>query len=246
MTATTTSEARLKELAEVADKVRLFDSRRPGDLRELLDGQEGLLLSVAPKGRGVDEYRIAYLETAKQLVALLDGSGLKQLVYTSSGSVYGDQLGSLVDEETPPHPMTPQAEILLETESTFLGAEARGLCCCIFRLGEIIGPNRAIEDRVRQMAGRVVPGDGRGFVNLSELSDIVKGIAWAYERHLSGVYNLCRSLPKRRGELYDEISERLKLPRVQWATNLTSPFSGSRRLISAKLEATGFAFGPNL
>lgn len=66
-------------------------------LRSVIQNQYAVLLSVAPTGNQQVEaeiYEETYLRTAKNLVAALKlVPTVKQLIYTSSCSVYGDSEG---------------------------------------------------------------------------------------------------------------------------------------------------------
>lgn len=157
-----------------------------------------------------------------------------RLIYTSSTSVYSEDQGGEVDETSPLQP-----HILTETESICLSYPNT----TILRLGEIVGPGREIFHRLKK--GAVLPGTGENYANLSHLEDIVKGIDWVLQKELKGIYNLCADIHPKRRNLYREISLKYKLEPVQWDPS-RKPHSSNKRVLSDKIEQTGFRFCHNL
>ena len=108
---------------------------------------DALLISVAPDSSS--DYTSTYLQTA-QLIAKEAPkiSSLKHILYTSSLSVYGDHQGNWVIKHSPA-PANENAKILLETEKTLLNCSTNNLKVCVN--GEIYGPGREIENRLKRM-----------------------------------------------------------------------------------------------
>lgn len=236
LTVTTRSLSKADALRQYSDQVIVLENN---SLAKALENQQVVLLSVAPDTSS--EYEKTYLQTAKQLVSNLTNS-IKNILYTSSTSVYGDHQGSCVDEETLPKPENKNAEILLETEQTLLEVSSKGVNVCILRLGEIIGPGRTIAERLRKLNGSYLPGTGKNYTNLSPIHNIVTGLDFALNRSLNGIYNLCNDLHIPRSELYDQICDQEGLPRIQWNNKLQSPHSGNKIISSAKIKSAGFCF----
>jgi len=86
---------RIPELMETANAVFILTEDRLKSLKSLLNGQDVLLICVAPDP--TDSYRDTYLHTALQVTEVLrDNPEVKQIIYVSSTSVYGNHNGSLV------------------------------------------------------------------------------------------------------------------------------------------------------
>jgi nucleoside-diphosphate-sugar epimerase len=238
ISATTRNPDRIPLLKSVADQIFLLNSR---NFTHFIENQEVILISVAPDP--TSDYRSTYLETAKQIAQeIKNGSSVRQILYTGSTSVYGDHGGGWVDENTPAQPIQEMGKILLETEQLLLGCSSKNLNICILRLGEIYGPGREIENRLRKMQGQSFSGTGNSFTNLIHLTDIVNALNFALEKHLQGIYNLCSDFHKCRKEFYEKLCSKEKLPPIQWDPNRSNPHQGNRRVSNQKIKNEGFFF----
>ncbi|MFP4008694.1 MAG: NAD(P)H-binding protein, partial [Spirulinaceae cyanobacterium] len=136
VTATTTTPDKVSDLNAIAKYVFILKGDDPEALRAVLEDQDAIVLSVAPKS--AEAYEQAYLHTAKTLASVLpEFPNIKQLVYTGSYSVYGNHNGAWVDENTPVKPNNRKSEILAEAEQVLLNAANSNLNVCILRLGGI-------------------------------------------------------------------------------------------------------------
>ena len=241
VTVTTRSPEKVSALQPISDAVCILEGNDLGRMKDLLQHQDAIVISVAADSQKT--YRAAYQETADIIAqAVPSAPHLKQIVYTGSTSVYGDHQGHEVDEMTPPTTLHDTSQILLETERILLGLSNAERHVCLFRLGEIYGPNREIKDRLRQMNGRSLPGDGSSVTNLSHLDEIVRGIVFALETSLDGVYNLCNDVHISRKALYARICQEEGLDDVKWDPSRESIHSGNKLVSSAKIKSKGFQF----
>jgi nucleoside-diphosphate-sugar epimerase len=115
---------------------------------------------------------------------------IKQLIYTGSYAVYGDQNGAEVDESTAIDPASENSEILAKTEEILLNIGRDTLKVCILRLGGIYGPNRELVKIWSRVAGTTRPGDGNYPTHWIHLDDIVGAIEFARQNQLQGLYNV--------------------------------------------------------
>jgi nucleoside-diphosphate-sugar epimerase len=149
------------------------------------------VVNCAAAGGGAGDYRKIYLEGNRNLVAWLAGSPLKKFVYTSSTSVYGQNDGSVVTEDTPAEPAGETSKILVETEKLLLAAVAeRKFPAVILRVAGIYGPERGhwfrqfLKDEAR------IEGDGSRYLNMIHRDDVVGCIIAALKSGRTGdVYN---------------------------------------------------------
>lgn len=237
---TTTSPGREKLLCSKGLEVIVGADLKDPPLSKACQAASHLLVSVAPNTR-YPAYETVYLKTAENLVEILRTcTHPKQIIYTGSASVYGDQAGDWVDEELPLEAKQPRTQTLLETENCLLSLQERGHRVCIFRLGEIYGPDRQIAKRLKN--GGTFPGDGTNITNLIHLDDIVRATSFACDHQLSGIYNLANDTHLSRKEFYQKICEEQDLPPVQWDPNIPNHHGGQRRLSTKKLRAQGFRF----
>lgn len=236
---TTRNPKRIPELNEIADRVILLQEDNLSEiLKETLSEQHVILLSLAADNTSL--YESTYLHTAQALAkAAQHLPKLKQIIYTSSTSVYGEHQGNWVDENTQLAPSNANTKILVKTEQTLQLLQTETCSVCIFRLGEIVGPGREIADRLKRMNGQPLPGTGENFTNFSELDDIVNAIDFAMSHQLAGIYNLCGDLHIPRKELYHQLCKKHGLPHVTWSAS-SSIHGGNKRVCSQKLKNAGF------
>lgn len=227
ITLTTRFPKRIAELAPFAHQVILMER-----LSEALLGQEVVLLSVAPDSSDESAYEQTYLGTAKALLQNLDRA-TRQILYTSSSSVYGEHGGAIVDESTQLKPSSRREAILIETENLLLQAPCK---VCILRLGEIIGPGRQIADRLRALNGRPLAGTGESITNLSPIEEILAALGTAVEREWEGIYNICSDLHLTRRTLYEQLCREEGLPPVVWDASRLSPHAGNKTVSNDKFK----------
>jgi nucleoside-diphosphate-sugar epimerase len=236
---TTRKAEKFHELSAVAQKIYLIDNSN--SFNDFIQNQEIVLVCMAP-ARGED-YRSTYLNTAHKISkALTHAPSLKQIIYTSSTSVYGDLGGDWVDETSCCTPENESGNILLQTEQTLLGCRSEAIKVCIFRLGEIFGPGRRIVDRLRKMGNTPLPGNGESYTNLIHIDDIIDALNFALNHQLDGMYNLCNEVHLQRKEFYNQICQQHHLPPLSWDPSLPRLHSGNKRVSNNKLKSVGFQF----
>jgi nucleoside-diphosphate-sugar epimerase len=240
ITVTTRKPERVIQLQELAKSVHLIhiNDNQP-DFHELVMDQDALIFTVGADNS--NEYESAYLKNAQALVtALKNNSSVKQIVYTSSTSIYGDHEGAWVDESSEMISYNQNSNLLMATEQCLLSLSSISRKVCIFRLGEIYGPGREIHERLKRMHHKSFPGTGLNFTNLIHVDDVVRAIDFALMKNLDGVYNLCNDLHIPRKDMYETICNQHGLPSITWDKNLPSLHGGNKKVSSAKLKQMGF------
>jgi nucleoside-diphosphate-sugar epimerase len=239
VTATTTTPERIPELQAVAQKVVVTKGNDAATLKSVLQHQDVVLLSVG--SRNADTYAETYLETAKTLADVLaQVPNVKQLIYTSSYSVYGDRNGAMVDEDTPVDPTHTSAIILSETEKILLAAARENLRVCIFRLGGIYGTGRELIKIFGRASGTIRPGNGEDVTNWIHLDDIVGAIEFARQKHLQGIYNLVDDAHLSNRELLDTLFAKHNLSTVQWDASQKSNRPYNATVSNQKIKNAGY------
>ncbi len=206
-------------LAELAETAQLLDAADPGDLLRALQDSEAAVFCLAPTGdRQVDAagYEATFLRSMQALAAVVPSlPGLRQLVYTSSCSVYGNAEG-LLEEDTPLQPRDRHGEILRESEAVLLGCRSLGRRVAIARLGAIYGPGRELDPRIHALAGKPRRGDGASLTSWIHRDDVVAALAWAVETGFDGIVNLVDDAPIRVRDLVDLTCRAAGLEPVLW------------------------------
>lgn len=243
VTATTRQPANIATLQALVDDVFLIQDE---ELQPFLSQQDVLLISVAPQHKA-DDYTSTYLHTAQRIVDQLPMCPmLKQILYTSSTSVYGDHQGAWITEDTPPHLLNSHAHILWETEQVLFNQQSAKRNVCIFRLGEIYGPGREIGKRLRASQGQPFPGTGEQYANLIHREDITRALDFALQQRLYGIYNLCQDEHPSRKQLYEQLCQKENLPTIQWNSQQTTRHSGNKRVSNEKIKSLGFTFNHSI
>lgn len=212
----------------------LLTENRVQDFTQLIDTNDVIVLTMAAGKSG--SYKETYLDNA---LALKQAGIPKQILYTSSTSIYGDHGGDPVDESTVPNPSSESGKILLRTEEVLLSIPSQ---VCIFRLGEIYGPRRTTADRLKRMAGRELPGDGTSLINRIHQKDVICALSFALNEPLAGIYNLCHDEHLPRKEFYNKLCKENGLPDMKWNPEQKSPHAGNKRVSNDKIKSKGFKF----
>jgi nucleoside-diphosphate-sugar epimerase len=168
--------------------------------------QPDLLIHCASSGGGdAEDYRAVYRDGLQNLIAAF---APKRVIFTGSTSVYDQQNGEVVDENSPTEPLRETARVLLEAEAVAL--RAGGI---VARLGGIYGPGRSMFLRKFAEGSAVVEAGGERFINLIHREDAACALLRLADPQVpAGVYNVCDSHPPTQRELYGWISEFLGKP----------------------------------
>ena len=254
VTVTTTSDRRVAELSAVADRVVVMKGSDREKMAELIAGQDVVLLTMAGgmverDGKftmDLDLYKDAYVGTAESLVAVIDGApSVQQIVFTGSWSAYGNAGGAeQVDEDTPPTPASPFAQVFIDTENLLFGIETPQRRVCVYRTGTIYGPQvgyvpRGLQAQTLPMAGQSVPFDGGAPAAIIHRDDVVRALNFAITNELSGIYNLINDVTDTKDVFYRRITDAAGADAINWV----APGSGPKSLMNAKIKAAGFTLG---
>jgi nucleoside-diphosphate-sugar epimerase len=205
------------------------------DVALRLPAADAVIACQSAGGDGPGPYRAAYVDANRALLEAARAGGARAFVYTGSTGVFGQRDGSDVDEESPPAPASPAAEVLAEAEALVRGAAGPALRASVVRLSGLYGPGRAgIADRVRSGKLALGPGDD-AWMNFCHLDDAVSFVLAALDRAAPGaVYHGSDAEPTRRRDVVSWLAARLGIdpPRADAA----SP-GPSRRILSGRTRA---------
>ncbi|MEM8779730.1 MAG: SDR family oxidoreductase [Cyanobacteria bacterium P01_G01_bin.49] len=246
VTGTTTRKEKVIELENITDQSIVMTGDNLEAVKMVINNQETILVSVAPiSDRQVDAetYSKTYLPMARNLVtALQNNSTVKQIIYISSGSVYGDKKGEWVNETSSLDTESDYGKVLVEAEEILLGLHRQDLKVCLLRLGGIYGPRRELDKRLGHLAGKTLPGSGNNYTSWIHLDDIVAAIEFVRQKRCHGVYNLVNDLKLTSQKLCDLICDRQQLERVSWDDS-KPPFSAlNARVDNSKIKQEGYQF----
>jgi nucleoside-diphosphate-sugar epimerase len=169
---------------------------------------------AASGGGSVEDYRRLYLEGTRNLIEWLAPSPPQKFVYTSSTSVYGQNDGSLVKEQSPTEPQAETARVLVETEKLLLeAAQAKQFPSVILRVAGIYGPERGywfkqfLRDEAR------LDGKGERLLNMIHRDDLIGVVIAALKNGRAGeVYNAVDDEPVSQLKFFEWLGGTLDKP----------------------------------
>ena len=167
------------------------DITKTEQLAQLPGVYDWVVNCVSASGGGAEEYREVYLQGTRNLIEWLGAAPPKKFVYTSSTSVYGQNDGSLVKENSSTEPAAETAKILVETERVLLAAaRERKFPAVILRLAGIYGPDRGYWFKQYLSNEARIEGNGARILNMIHRDDVAGAIIAALKSGRPGeVYN---------------------------------------------------------
>lgn len=226
------------------------DVTRPDSLHVLHTLQpDYVLLALAPGEFSDQRYRAVYVEGARNVLDALDQTRIKRVFWVSSTSVYHQNDGEWVDENSPARPQTFSGARLLEAEQVIA---ASGLPYTSIRFGGIYGPGR--ERLLRQLrAGLRSPLQPARYSNRIHRDDAVSILRWLLDCAARGVelqtlYLGVDTEPALMADIerwfcdYLQKQKGLPIDYVALAPDAPPARGGNRRCSSARLQALGYRF----
>jgi nucleoside-diphosphate-sugar epimerase len=167
------------------------DITKAEQLAQLPGGYDWVVNCVSASGGGEAEYREVYLQGTRNLVEWLGAAPPKKFVYTSSTSVYGQDDGSLVKENSSTEPAVETGKILVETEQVLLAAaRERKFPAVILRVAGIYGPDRGYWFKQYLSNEARIEGNGARILNMIHRDDVAGTIIAALKSGRPGeIYN---------------------------------------------------------
>jgi len=162
-------------------------------------------IHCASSGRGgADAYRTVYLSGAQNLLAEL---APRRLLFTSSTSVYAQNDGSIVDEESPAEPDRETGRVLRETENFVLASGG-----IVARLAGVYGPGRSVLLKRFFSGEAMIEGDGGRHVNQVHRDDIATALLALVQAEAQGIFNVVDDAPMRQRDIYGWLAEHFRKP----------------------------------
>jgi nucleoside-diphosphate-sugar epimerase len=223
------------------------DITDPGNLRDLPGTFDWVVNCTAVGGGGPEAYRRVYVEGTRNLLSWL-APGAPRFVYTSSTSVYGQNDGSWVTEESATEPAAETGGILLEAERLLREAHrVTGFPAIILRLAGIYGPGRGYWFKQFMSDQAAMDGDGSRFLNMIHRDDVIGVIRTVLERGRPGeIYNVADEESPTQKQLFTWLSKRLGRPMPRTVPVTDAPRkrgASNKRVSNRKLkEQPGYVF----
>lgn len=199
---------------------------------------DAVVITLTPTDYSDKAYQVAYVDTVGALVQQWQRCrppGL--IIFVSSTSVYHQDEGQWVDEESATLPTGFAGQRVLEAEQTL---RASGLPVCIVRFAGIYGPGR--DFLVRQV--RAGNGGSDAYTNRIHAQDCAGIIAFILQRQWAGepiapLYLGCDSAPTPGSEVREWLAVRLGV-NVQTLQSSESGRGGNKRCSNQRLLDQGY------
>ena len=218
--------------------IRAVDISQPDAVRKDRGRFDALIHCASSRGGDAEAYRRIYLSGARHL---RERFPVAKILFTSSTSVYAQQNGSWVNEESETKPLRETGRILLQTEQLIL--EKGGT---VVRLAGIYGPKRsAMLSKFLDGTATIDPNNDR-FVNQVHRDDIALALFMLLNRQAANsaeIYNIVDDQPILRSECYRWLAEKLNrpLPPIRKAEQPHKRGDTNKRVSNAKLRRLGWA-----
>lgn len=196
-----------------------------------------IIYCVAAGGQSDDEYRSAYVDGLRNvLAAQVDNHQLKHVFFVSSTRVYGQNTELLIDESVEALPADFGGERLLEAEQLLSSLRGGGT---VLRLSGIYGPGRLRMIRLAESpaswpkpntwSNRIHRDDAAAFIVF-----LVKQVIAGYK--LQPCYIVTDSNPVAQHEVLRWLAEKISVN----IPEQMPPVAGGKRLDNSRMRATGF------
>jgi nucleoside-diphosphate-sugar epimerase len=196
---------------------------------------EVVIHAASSRRGGPGEYRQIYLEGAR---ALLHAFAPRQLVFTSSTSVYAQVDGSVVTEESPAAPDRETGRILREAEELALAAGG-----AVARLAGLYGPGRSVLLKKFISGEARIEAGGERWLNQIHRDDAAAAVATLVQTRATGIFNVADDTPLLQRDLYAFLADRFQRPLPPHGPIELNRKRGwtHKRVANAKLRALGWA-----
>ena len=198
---TVRSERRAGELAGWGIEPVIADVLDPASLARLPEADRVLYCVGFDRSAGVS-MRTVYVDGLRKALESLRGKTAR-VVYASATSVYGQNDGGWVNEDSPTEPTTESGRVCLDAEilAASIAAEG-GLEMVIVRYSGLYGPGRILR-RAALESGEPIVGDPAKWLNLIQIHDAASAAVVALDRGVSGrVYLTTDDRPIERERFY--------------------------------------------
>jgi nucleoside-diphosphate-sugar epimerase len=244
---TTTSEGRVAEIEQVADKAVVLVGKDREAVKKAAEGVDAILVSVSPplsKAVTAEDraksYEDVLVESCKSAAAACD-----RVVFMSSTSVYGDgsQAGDEITEETPRSTSDEPSTVFYSKAEDAVLANPGGT---VLRLPDIYGHPRDIDFTARvklasEHWGGSVPFAREGRLHRVHVEDVARALIFVLQNDLTGVYHCVPDLvpSPTNGETFDRLADNAGIPRLEFRSELRTP---TVQVSSKKIRDAGFVF----
>jgi nucleoside-diphosphate-sugar epimerase len=200
-----------------------------------LQNPDAVISAVSSARGGEETYREVYLQGLRNAIACLTP---RRLLFVSSTSVYAQNDGSWVTEQSPAEPLSPTSRILRQTEDLALQHGGQ-----VARLAGIYGPGRSVLLRKFLEKTAVIEAAGARHINQIHADDAAAALFHLIAHDLpSGIYNVTDDSPVTQLACYQWLATHLGQPLPPHGPAPANRKRGvtDKRVSNAKLRSLGW------
>src|SRR5690554_1101830 len=184
--------------------ISVGEKQNDDNLDQLLKNTDILIITIPP-GR-TQTVEDNYVEKIKQILPAIEKHQVKEVIYTSSTTVYLSLKGE-VNEETPIVPISEMDQQIIAIENLLLNNP--NFNATILRLGGLIGEDR---HPVRFIVKKEVIKEANNPVNMTHRSDIIRFLEKIVEQPIPNeIFNIVAPINLNRREFYTREAQKLNL-----------------------------------
>ena len=202
------------------------DLMHPLSLREALLNHpiERVLYCVGYDRHSSISKESLYIDGLTNAIEAVSGRA-SRFVYVSSSSVYGQDDGSWVDEDSPTEPMSDGGRICLRAEQRL---RERLPAATVLRMSGLYAQERLLIRQDQLRSGEPIGGNPEAWLNLIHGDDAATACLAALTVPSPGsLYLVSDDLPLRRREYFESLARRLGAPPPTFTGEATSRHSGA-------------------
>ncbi len=199
---------------------------------------DSIVVTLSPNAFTEADYRECYYDTSKALLSVLgkNRNSPDKVLFISSTSVYPQENGEVVDEESLAEPVSPTAKVLRETENLFLEST---LSVSIIRFSGIYGPGRDYLLRQVQQGS----GGSDQYTNRIHIEDCCGVICFLIsQKVLHDMYLASDDCPVTSKEIRKWLAGGLGIDCDVLTEPETAGRGGSKRCNNRRLKSEGYEF----
>ena len=211
VSALTRSERHAEELQSVGITPIIGDVTKPPTLSELPSADTLLYAVGFDRTAGLSQ-RTVYVDGLTNVLQEV-GSRIGRMIYISSTSVYGQQGGEWIDEDSSTRPSTPSGQVCLDAEQVvrdLFSSDAKSspdAMAVVLRLAGIYGPSRLLRRIEAVRAGTPLAGDPCAWLNLIHVDDAVAAVrAIATSAECGSTYLVSDDRPISRQDYFNRLA----------------------------------------
>jgi len=232
----TRSPESARQLSHRECSIHAVDISKGEQVRAKQRDFDAVIHCASTRGGAVDSYRRVYLNGVRNLLDHLRGP---RFIFVSSTSVYAQNTGEWVSEESPAEPIHETGKILRHSEDLVLANGGTAI-----RLGGLYGPGRsALMRKFFNGEARIDPENDR-FMNQIHRDDAAAAIQFLLRRGESvpQIYNLVDNEPTLLSDCYRWLASRLNrpLPVSGKSTSKRKRGESNKRVSNAKVRSHGW------